>query len=172
MSRHWTLVAPAMAAVAPLGTTWQLAAPSDKPAALPPGAASQAPTLLLVDDEPLILRALSRMLRREGLHILSAASAVEALVLLAKHPVQVVLSDQIMPGMRGTELLGQVRQRYPDVMRLMLSGYTERGTAEDATEHGLIHHFVCKPWDDIQLRDLLQQVFRDQRAHCHVACAA
>ena len=87
-----------------------------------PATSSDKRTLLLVDDEPGVRAALTRMLRNEGYRILTAGSGLEALELLAVNPVQVIISDQRMPGMSGTEFLETVRHLYPNTVRIILSG--------------------------------------------------
>src|SRR5690606_8688793 len=82
-------------------------------------------TLLLVDDEDNILHALKRLLRKEPYQVLTCTSAKQAFELLALHAVQVIVSDQRMPQMNGTEFLSQVKPMYPDTVRLVLSGYTD-----------------------------------------------
>ncbi|MGE5471272.1 MAG: EAL domain-containing protein [Bacteroidota bacterium] len=119
-----------------------------------------AQTLLLVDDEPNILNSLSRLLRREGYAILTATSPLEAFDLLAKHPTQVVVSDQRMPDMSGTEFLSRVRQLYPDTVRLVLTGYTDLESVTGAINRGAIYKFLTKPWDDDQLREQIREAFR------------
>ena len=100
----------------------------------------QTHTLLLVDDEVNIQRALARALREEGYRILCASSASEATELLAQHPVQVIVSDQRMPRCSGTEFLHAVKSSHPDTVRILLSGWgcdvrTIRGLAAiDAVE--------------------------------------
>jgi len=117
-------------------------------------------TLLVVDDEPNILSALSRLLRREGFHILTANSPNDAFELLAKNPVQVILSDQRMPEMSGTEFFARVRQLYPDTVRIVLTGYTDLDSVTDAINRGAIYKFLTKPWDDDQLREQIREAFR------------
>lgn len=123
-------------------------------------------TLLLVDDEPNILSSLSRLLRREGYTILKATSPIEAFELLAKHPTQVVISDQRMPEMSGTEFLSRVRQLYPDTVRLVLTGYTDLESVTGAINRGAIYKFLTKPWDDDQLREQIREAFRMAK-HAH-----
>jgi CheY-like chemotaxis protein len=115
--------------------------------------------LLLVDDEESILSALRRLLRRDGYHILTANSGEEALQILADNPVDVVMSDQRMPGMSGVDLLRQVKVVYPDVVRIVLSGYTELQSITDAINEGAIYKFLTKPWDDEQLRLNIREAF-------------
>ncbi len=120
---------------------------------------SRQRTLLLVDDEENIVAALRRLLRAEGWLLLSATSAEQALELMARHEVDVILSDQRMPGMTGVELLRRARQLYPETIRLVLSGYTELQSITDAINEGAIYKFLAKPWDDEQLRVHLREAF-------------
>jgi len=122
----------------------------------------QSRTLLLVDDEPHILSALTRLLRRDGYRILTATSAAEGLELLALNDVQVIVSDQRMPEMSGTEFLGRVKEMHPNTIRIVLSGYTELRSITDAINHGAIYKFLTKPWDDELLRENIREAF----VHC------
>ena len=119
-------------------------------------------TLLLVDDDPYVLTALQRLFRREGYRILAAANPAEAFDLLAANRVGVIVSDQRMPGMSGTEFLGHVKELYPDSVRIMLSGYTELQSVIDSINSGSIYRFLTKPWDDDQLRSVIHDGFRQQ----------
>lgn len=120
----------------------------------------KAHTLLIVDDEPNILSSLSRLLHREGFNILTASSPAEAFEHLAKHPVQVILSDQRMPDMSGTEFFARVRQLYPDTIRIVLTGYTDLESVTGAINRGAIYKFLTKPWDDDLLREQIREAFR------------
>jgi diguanylate cyclase (GGDEF)-like protein/PAS domain S-box-containing protein len=127
-----------------------------------PGSDGQQ-TLLLVDDEPHMLSSLSRLLRREGYRILTAASPAEAFEILAKHPVEVIVSDQRMPDMSGTEFFARVRQLYPDSIRIILTGYTDLDSVTSAINRGAIAKFLTKPWDDDQLREQIREAFRQAK---------
>jgi len=111
-------------------------------------------TILLVDDEENIISALTRLLRRDGYNILRANSGQAGLELLAQHRVGVIISDQRMPGMTGTEFLTKVREIYPDTIRIVLSGYTELNSVTDAINRGAVYKFFTKPWED-EMRTLL-----------------
>lgn len=129
-----------------------------------PGLLSQAEqlqTLLLLDDEENILRALARVLRRDGYKILMATCAQDAFELLAQNNVQVILSDQRMPEMNGTEFLSRVKDLYPNTIRIVLSGYTDLKSVTEAINEGAIYKFLTKPWDDDQLRQSIAQSFRE-----------
>ena len=130
-----------------------------------PGAQGGAPvqTLLLVDDEALVLTALQRLLRQDGYHILSAQSAAEGFELLALHEVQVILCDQRMPVMNGTVFLDRVKELYPDTLRMVLSGYTDLESIMDAINRGAIYRFYTKPWDNLQLRANIREAFTHYR---------
>lgn len=117
-------------------------------------------TLLLVDDEINILNALKRQLRSQGYRVLTATSAVEGFELLAKHPVGVILSDQRMTEMSGTEFLRRVKQLYPQIVRLVLSGYSDFKSITDAINQGAIYKFLSKPWDEELLHDTLREAFQ------------
>ena len=117
-------------------------------------------TLLIVDDEPSILSAMSRLFRHEHYQILTAKRSAEAFELLAQHQVQVIISDQRMPGMTGTEFFARVRQLYPDTIRIILSGYTELASVLDAINEGAVYKFLTKPWEDEQLREQVREAFR------------
>lgn len=126
--------------------------------------ASPDKVLLLLDDEPNILRALSRLLRRDGYRILTANTPQQAFALLAENDVQVVMSDQRMPEMTGTEFFRRVKEMYPDTIRLILSGYTDLKSVTDAINHGAIYRFLTKPWDDEELRREIAEAFKGYQA--------
>ena len=115
--------------------------------------------LLLVDDEENILSSLKRLLRRDGYQIFTATSARQGFELLAAHPVGVVLSDQRMPEMCGTEFLSKVKEIYPHTVRMVLSGYTDLQSITEAINQGSIYKFLTKPWDDNLLRESIQKAF-------------
>lgn len=123
----------------------------------------QRPTLLLVDDEPNILRALVRTLRNDGYRILTANGARQAFELLASNEVQVVLSDQRMPEICGTDFLSEVKSLYPHTVRMVLSGYTDLATITEAINRGAIYRFLTKPWEDEALRAHIREAFAHQR---------
>ena len=117
-------------------------------------------TLLLLDDEENVLRSLVRLFRRDGYNILTANSVSEAFDLLASNSAQVIVSDQRMADMSGTEFLARVRDLYPDTIRMVLSGYTDLATITEAINHGAIYRFLTKPWNDDELREHIQAAFR------------
>ncbi|MFI4940361.1 MAG: EAL domain-containing protein [Burkholderiales bacterium] len=120
-------------------------------------------TLLLVDDEANIVAALKRLLRGDKYRILTAKSGQEGLEMLGQYDVDVIVSDQRMPGMTGVEFLRKAKELYPDTVRIVLSGYTELQSVTDAVNEGAIYKFLTKPWDDAKLRGHIEEAF--QRKH-------
>lgn len=116
-------------------------------------------TLLLVDDEEPICKAIQRLCRKEGYKIFLAASAEEALGILQSQTIAVILSDQRLPGITGIQLFSEVKKLYPDTLRLMISGYTALESIAGAINDGAIFKFIFKPWDDEQLLSSLREAF-------------
>jgi len=113
--------------------------------------------LLFVDDEEHILSALRRLFRKEPWEILTATSGEEGLRVLEANQVSLVVSDQRMPGMTGVEFLSQVRRRWPDTLRIILTGYADMQAALAAINQGQVYRFVSKPWSDEELRLAVKQ---------------
>jgi len=107
--------------------------------------------ILCVDDEPNILSAMRRMFMLSGFSIEEATSGAQALQKLEQQEFHLILSDMQMPEMNGAELLAQVRQRWPKVMRLMLTGTADLKTAISAINEGEIYRYLTKPWNDEEL---------------------
>ncbi len=108
------------------------------------------PSLLLVDDEPHSLAAM-RMALEDDFDILTAQSADEASALMEEHFVQVIFCDQRMPGRTGVEFLCEVRDRWPDTVRIIITGYTETNDMIAAINDAGIYQFLTKPWHPDQL---------------------
>jgi two-component system cell cycle response regulator len=131
-----------------------------------PAAAHSAPalpTLLVVDDDAFMREVLVDALEGEPWRILSAGSAAEALALIERHPVDVILSDQCMPGMPGTELMARVSREHPRTVRLILSGVSELEPIERACAAGLVDRHLHKPWAAGALREELRAAFALRR---------
>ncbi|MEC5163758.1 MULTISPECIES: EAL domain-containing protein [unclassified Janthinobacterium] len=125
----------------------------------PDQAAQPSQTLLIVDDDVNVLSSLHRLFRPDGYHILTAASPAEGFEMLALHQVHVIVCDQRMPVMSGTEFLSKVKEMYPETIRIILSGYTGLESVLDSINRGAIYRFYTKPWDDTQLRDNIRLAF-------------
>jgi len=122
-----------------------------------PAPAAEQPTVLLVDDEENVLKSLSRVLRREQYRLLTANGGAQALELLAHEKVQLIVSDQRMPNMSGTEFLTRARELCPDTIRIILTGFSDLKTAEDAINRVEIYRFLIKPWNDEDLKSTIRQ---------------
>ncbi len=116
-------------------------------------------SLLLVDDEPNVLTSLKRLFRRDGHIIYTANSGEEGLQILSTQNINVIISDQRMPGMTGVEFLRAAKVQYPETIRIILSGYAELQYVTQAINEGAIYRFLTKPWDDDQLREQVLRAF-------------
>ncbi len=108
--------------------------------------------LLLVDDEPNILASLRRVFQRENYELLFARSAREALRILEQQPVELIMTDFMMPGMNGSELLREVRERWPQTIRIMLTGHANTDAVMGSIKEGAVYRFILKPWNDDDIR--------------------
>ena len=121
-------------------------------------------TIMLLDDEESIVKSLQRLFRKENFSLLTAHSGEEGLDLLRNHgkPVSLIISDQRMPTMSGTDFLEKARAIYPDAMRFLLTGYSDMKAVIDAVNKGQIHRYIAKPWDDadllLQVRQALERI--------------
>ncbi|MCL4457064.1 MAG: response regulator [Nitrospirae bacterium] len=109
-------------------------------------------TILIVDDEPNVIASLKRVFTDEPYEIYSAAGALEGIEILKNNPVKVVVSDEKMPDVTGSEFLAMVREQFPDIIRIMLTGHASIEAAMKAINKGEIYRFFTKPWDDTELR--------------------
>jgi signal transduction histidine kinase len=107
--------------------------------------------ILLVDDEPYVLAALKRTLRNTSCEIHTASSGEEGLDTLERVGVQVVISDHRMAGMDGVTFLRRVKEKWPDVQRVMLTGQASAGAIERAVNQSEVFRFLNKPWNEAQL---------------------
>jgi len=117
-------------------------------------------TVLLVDDEPYVVEGLQHQLHKEGYKILTATSADEALKLLAKTAVDVVVSDEQMPKMRGSEFLAIVCKNYPKTVRIILTGQASLDAAIRAINEGEIYRFLTKPCNPKDLAQTIRQALQ------------
>jgi len=114
-------------------------------------------TILIVDDQELIRDLLEDTLQRENFTVLSAASAENALAILESYPVDVVVSDEVMPGMAGSDFLAIVRQKYPDTIRMILTGHARIDSAIKAINEGEVYRFFTKPCNVVDLMVSIKQ---------------
>lgn len=108
--------------------------------------------IMIVDDEPANLRTLLRLFRQEY-QVITAESGAEALTLLQQHDVALMISDQRMPQMTGTELMKKAVEVRPQMVKILLTGYTDIGALIESINSGLVYRYLTKPWnnDDLQL---------------------
>ncbi|MBI5593230.1 MAG: EAL domain-containing protein [Deltaproteobacteria bacterium] len=123
-------------------------------------AAAPERTLLIVDDEENVIKALKRVFKVDGYRILTAANTAEGFEQLATNRVGVIISDEHMPGMRGSEFLHRVREIYPNIIRIVLTGFGDLTTITEAVNRGAIFKFHTKPWQDETLRESIREAFR------------
>ncbi|AUX42339.1 histidine kinase [Sorangium cellulosum] len=121
-------------------------------------AARERRALLIVDDEWETLKALRRELRRDY-DVLVAESAAQGYEILRERPVDVVLSDQRMPEMTGTEFYARVKADFPDTVRLLMTAYADTSAAVQAINEGGVYRFLCKPWDPERLAAVVRDAF-------------
>lgn len=109
-------------------------------------------TILCVDDEQNVLNSIKRLLLDENYSLLTARSGEEGLEILRKTHVQLIIADYRMPGMNGIEFLREVREYWPDTIRIVLSGYADTAAIVGAINEGQIYKFIPKPWHDDELK--------------------
>jgi DNA-binding NtrC family response regulator len=116
--------------------------------------------VLIVDDEPDIREILVDFFSREPYRVLSGGSAREALQILDREPVDVVICDEKMPGMQGSELLSIVRKKFPDTIRIILTGHASLEAAIRAINEGEIYRFFTKPCNLVDLAVTVRQALK------------
>jgi response regulator RpfG family c-di-GMP phosphodiesterase len=126
-------------------------------------------TLLFVDDEANILTALQRLFRMQGYRIITAPGGAEALTLLQREKVDLIISDMRMPLMDGATFLEQAAKQWPQTVRILLTGYADLSSAVAAVNKGNIYRYLSKPWDDNDIRNTVAQALEKQRLESLVA---
>jgi len=119
-------------------------------------------TVLFVDDDEIILRSIKRGFLDEPYNQLLAKSGQEALDILQEEEVHIIVTDMRMPGMDGVELLKIVREKYPHIVRIILSGYTDMSILQKEFNEGEIFKFIPKPW---KLEEDFKKVIRQALEH-------
>lgn len=119
-------------------------------------------SLLFVDDEANILNALRRLFRTAGYRIHLAQSGAEALGILEREPVDLVISDMRMPEMNGAQLLAEVHRRWPQTVRILLTGYADMTSTIAAINEGALHRYIAKPWDDQEVLLIVREACKHQ----------
>src|SRR5436190_676457 len=127
---------------------------------LPQKPVARPPTVVIVDDQPEILVSLRRVFRDERYEIATFSSPAEALEWMRTHEVDLIIADERMPDMRGSDLLDKIRQRSPRTIRVILTGYPGSATVGYGLSHG-VDWLISKPWNDDALRITLRQLLED-----------
>ena len=120
-------------------------------------------TVLIVDDDPNLLDSMRRLMRNEPYTVVTSLSCQEALNILDKTPVNVIISDQDMPGMSGIAFLKRVNEQRPDITRFMLTGKATLDKAVDAINSGGISRLFLKPCDPVELVVAIRQGIQQQK---------
>lgn len=115
--------------------------------------------LLIIDDEDEILKALQRQFRRDY-EIYLAPSAEAGYKIMTESPVQVIISDQRMPGITGADFFGKIKTEFPDAVRLLLTGYADIQAVIAAINDGNIFRYITKPWDPTELDTIVREAFQ------------
>ncbi|OZG75432.1 secretion system protein E [Hahella sp. CCB-MM4] len=108
--------------------------------------------ILLVDDDKAVLNALTRVFRKESYQIQAVENAAQALEVISQQRIHLMISDYMMPGMSGAELLRKVKEESPDTIRIMLTGHADTTAVMSAINDGAVYRFILKPWNDDDLR--------------------
>lgn len=114
--------------------------------------------ILYVDDEVNNLHSFKAAFRRD-FNVFVAESAEEGRKILDEQVIEVIVTDQRMPGMTGVEFLESIIPHYPEPIRILLTGYTDIQAVIDAINKGQVYHYVTKPWDEQQLRNIINKAF-------------
>ncbi len=110
-----------------------------------------AKRIAFVDDEEIVLGTLSRIFENEPYEVFTFDAPSKAILAMEEQPFWVVVSDQMMPEMDGTDFLARVRERWPDTVRILMTGYAETDTVIKAINQGSVFRFVSKPWETREL---------------------
>ena len=116
-------------------------------------------SILFIDDEAHLLNAIKRLLRQESWDVHCVTRPFEAFALIKQVPIQVVVTDQRMPEMAGIDFLSSLREQKPEIVRLLMTGFSETPVAIDAINRGEVFRFITKPWDDEEFKATLRQAF-------------
>ncbi|MDA3928256.1 MAG: hybrid sensor histidine kinase/response regulator [Prolixibacteraceae bacterium] len=114
--------------------------------------------LLIIDDEPEIVKALTRQFRRKY-NVFSTTNAEDGFGIMERENIQVVLSDQRMPGITGVDFFARIKSKYPDALKLILTGYSDIEAVIGAINDGQVFRYVTKPWNPDELETIIKEAF-------------
>ena len=118
--------------------------------------------LLLIDDEAPVIHALERVLSEEGYRISNAMNADDAMVVLTGRPVDLVICDYGLPGMNGIDLLEKIKNKYPNIIAVLLTGTADANIAIDALNRSILKKFLMKPWNNEELKKTVRELLERQ----------
>lgn len=127
------------------------------------------PTLLLVDDEENILKSIRRALRSINVNVVMATSGKQGLEILSQQSVNLIISDMRMPEMTGAEFLSHTAQKYPDIPRILMTGYSDMESTVQAINDGRISNYLPKPWNDDTLKSIVADGLQSTQLKQHNA---
>jgi len=125
--------------------------------------ANQPANLLFVDDEPNVLKSLKRLFRSGDYNVQLAENGADGLEILKQHPIDLIISDMRMPQMDGAEFLTRAAERWPDTVRILLTGYADIESTIAAVNKGKIYSYFSKPWEDNELKMLVNNALEQKR---------
>jgi len=117
--------------------------------------------VMIVDDEDLVRNALERSLRKEDHELITAESAQQALEILEQDRIDLIISDHLMPGMTGLEFLKLVKEKYPEIIRIILTGHADLDMVISAINEGEVYRFITKPWSNEELKLNIRLAFQN-----------
>ncbi len=114
--------------------------------------------ILFIDDEENNLISFKAVFRLKY-QVITAINAADALQILEDQPIEIIITDQRMPNMTGSEFLEKVLEKYPDPMRILLTGYSDISAVIEAVNRGKVFHYLTKPWNEEELDTTIQKAF-------------
>ncbi len=119
-------------------------------------------SVLLVDDDSNLLHGLTRALRHQPFDLFTVRSAEEAMDVLKRRPIRVVVADEQMPGMSGGDLLAWVAENFPETTRIVLTGHPTAERAIRAINEGVVYHYFTKPCNPVELAISIRKALEEQ----------
>lgn len=115
--------------------------------------------ILILDDEELVIHGLNRTLKTHGYHALTTTKPEKAMDIMMNHNIGVFICDQRMPEMMGNDVLQYAKTHFPDMVRILLTGYSDLNSTISAINNGLIFRYIAKPWKDSEIIDAIKEAY-------------
>lgn len=116
--------------------------------------------VLVIDDEVNILNSLRRVFMGEKITMYTLSDPKETFEILKQKKIKVVLVDERMPYISGLELLKKIKELYPNIVRILFTGFSEMKVAEEAVNEAAIYRIITKPWNDTDLKNIIQEAIK------------